>query len=351
VISSTPTSPTTPSATPTPSGATPTVTATGAAPPTVTPTAPPTRTPTPGVSPTQTPTAFPSGRNTVTLQQGIQGYLGTKDSFISAWSPTANFVYQANLIVKNDGVYSGLLRFDLSSLPPAATINRATLRLYAYYRDREGTFDLQLYRVLRPWADAEASWNQASAVQSWGLPGVNDILTDREAEPLAVLPVSVLNVWYEADVTALLSTWASNPESNRGILLRGLGQLSLMYHFASGNHPITSLHPQLVIDYSAPVLPTPTPGTATATATATRTPTLTPTPTRTATSPPTITPTPTRTGLPAPSPSATVTATPQPTATPGLEQEIEAMERRLSFLAQLLQAIVDIFRRAAGIGQ
>jgi hypothetical protein len=343
----------TPTAVPTPSG-TPTIeetpTPSGTPTASVTPTASisPTSTGTPKPSPTATssPTAFPGGRHTVTLQQGVTGYQGTGDTYISAWSPSGNFVHQANLMVKNDSVYSGLLRFDLSSMPREVTVNRATLRLNAYNRDTDSTLDLEIYRVRRPWVDTQANWNQASTSNPWGVPGVNDTSTDRDPDPVAVQTVSSVKVWYEMDVTELVQDWATNPQVNYGVVLRGSGTLSVVYHFASSNHPTISLHPQLVIDYTAPEVPitlTPEPSTPTATPTMTlsATPSLSPTATGTEW----VTPT----GSPSPVPTTSPTTTPSPSPGPELEEQIAEMERRAGILEQLIWTIIDILRRASRV--
>ena len=214
----------------------------------------------------------------VTLQQGVKGYQGTNDTYMSAWTPSGNFVHQASLLVKNDNVYAGLLRFDLGSIPPSSTINQATLRVYAYYRDKTATFDLEIYRVLRPWVDAAANWDRASVGNPWGMPGANDTETDRAADAAAVQTVSSLDTWYELDITQLVEDWVADSQTNHGVILRGLGYISVIYRFASANYPTISLRPQLAIDYTAPEVPiTPTPEMPTPTSTTTSTPTGTPT--------------------------------------------------------------------------
>ena len=169
---------------------------------------------------------FPGGSNEVILQQKPDGYSGTSDTYILAWSPSANYGNQANLRVKNDSVYSSLLRFDLSSIPTGAEIYRATLSLYAYNRDSAQPFELRAYALLRPWAPLEATWERASYELPWGVPGANDTTTDREADPIASVTVSALNTWYDFDITALVKRWVAQPFSNRGVLLKGLGYIS-----------------------------------------------------------------------------------------------------------------------------
>jgi hypothetical protein len=322
---------------------------------TLTPTTGPTRTPTdtatpgPSPTPTNTPTLFPAGHNVVTLQQGVQNYQSTADTYISAFAPSSNYSLQANLIVKNDSVYEGLLHFDLSSIPPGSIINRATLRLYAYNRDKSAAMEVQVYRMLRDWVDTQANWNYAAVGDAWVAPGANDMNGDRAADPVAVQTVSAINTWYEFDLTALVSDWCDQPWTNYGVILRGLGQLSLVYHLASSNHPTIAYRPQLVVDYATPdggipilpVLPdTPTPTaslTPTMLPTATATPTSTPRPiaTLTCTTTPTVSPTSTRTptGTAAPTitpshtptRSITLTATPSRTPSPAATNTLTAM--------------------------
>jgi hypothetical protein len=166
------------------------------------------------------------------------------------------------------------------------------------------------------------------------VPGANDTLTDRQANPVALQPVSSLNAWYDLDITALVRDWTADRQSNHGVVLRGFGHLSQVYHFGSSNHPMISLRPQLVIDYTAPVVPTPTPVTATPTATESLTPTVS------------VTPSPS----PTPSVTASPTVTPPLTPTPGLEDQIIEIERRTGILEQLIRAIIDILQRASRVG-
>jgi hypothetical protein len=199
-----------------------------------------------------TPTLLPGGQNTVTLQSGVRDYQGVCDTYISQYSPTSNYALQANLMIKNDGVQQGLLRFDLSCLPENAVVRQATLRLFAYNRDRNLAMDLQVLPLLRAWMDLQATWNRAAAEQPWGLAGASQVGTDRVADPVAVQSMLAINAWYEFDITQLVAAWTSNSTTNLGLLLRGLGAQSVVYHIASANYTNMALRPQLVIDYTTP---------------------------------------------------------------------------------------------------
>jgi len=334
----------------------PTATATASGTPEVSPTATATATPEVLHTRTSTPTLFPGGHNVHMLQQGVYGYLGTNDTYVTAWTPSGSFLNNANLLVKNDNNYVSLLRFDLGSIPPGSTINQAILRLYAYNRDKSGTMDLQVYRVLRPWIDTETNWNRASIDNLWGVPGVNDTTTDRAADPTAVQTVSSLNTWYELDITPLVADWVANPQTNHGIVMRGFGHVSVIYHFASANHTIISVRPQLVIDYTAPEEPiTPTltrpPATATKTLTPSATPEVSPTATATVSATPEVSPTAMPTASSTPEISPTPTPEVSPTPTLGYEELVIDMERRVGILEQLVRMIIEIFRRAGRMGR
>ena len=306
----------------------PTRTPTRSLTPTTGPTYPPTSTPTSGPSPTPTgtPTPFPGGHNVITVQQGIDGYLGTRDTSISAWEPQRTFGETANLLVKNDGNFAGLLRFDLGSVPFGSTIHQVTLRLLPYNWDGQGTMDVLVHRVLRPWIDSEANWNIAAAGSLWDIPGANNPVTDSDADPIAVQTITGLNTWYEFDITDLATTWIADPQTNHGVILRGLGYQSVIYHFASANHSTMSARPQLVIDYTAPEEPV--------------------TPTATASGTPEASPTGTPEASPTGTPAVSATGTPAVSATPDFEERLAEIDRRAGLLEQLIQMILDILTRA-----
>lgn len=342
--------------------ATPTITRTPTAtttPPTATPTGTslqPTRTPTtflPTATAQPSPTPFPAGQNVVVLQQGLLGYGGTNDTYITEQNQSANLATQAALIIRNDSTYEGLLKFDVLSIPAGAIVNQATLRLYSYSRDSTVPMDVQVHALLRPWVDTQANWSQASIASPWASPGANDPLIDRSADPAATRSVLLSSGWYTFEVAALVRGWVADPQSNYGMVLRGSGVDPVAYSFASANYPIISVRPQLVIECMISTSPdTPTP---TLTPTPSRTPTLgTPTP---PTATPTVTRTPTRTPTATPSATPTVTATrsPTPILTPtptpkSIYEYISDMERRLGLVQEILLRIIEIFKRTTQLG-
>ena len=284
-----------------------------------TPTSQPTRTPTqtytPGPSPTPTQTRTPTATRTptqtrtptlsptpgpvtdsVSLQEGINGYAGVTDTLINGWAVDENYGSYTRLIVRSGEWMSSLLRFDLQGyVPSGAEITNATLRLYFDSASNTNAMEARSYQVLRPWEEFEANWNQSRNGESWGAAGANDTGTDRSASYSDVVvlqddtPESI-GRWYELDITDMVTAWVQNPNANYGVIVRGIGAAGVEHRALSSEYWNATLHPNLVINYVIDTTPQPS-------GTATHTPIYTPTrtPTGTSTTPPTVTATPTPT--------------------------------------------------------
>jgi len=251
-----------------------------------------------------------------TFQQGVNGYDGADDTYITSWFPNENHGADIILRVRRGGEQAALLRFDTASLPSAVQVEAATLSLHTVGRSNSFSEIVSSYAMSRTWAADQANWWRATASQAWGIPGANDTASDRSGVPSDSQTVSAIGRWYHWNVTEMVRDWIVDPTSNKGIYLGGNGENNVQYDFASSEYAEVSIRPRLVITYTLP-LPTPTPTptsspTPTDTSTPTATPTATDTPIPTATPTATETPTPTPTDTPSPTP----TDTPSPTATP-----------------------------------
>ncbi len=233
------------------------------------------------------------------------------DTFLSAYNPGTNYGNDATFRVRSRDVMHALLRFDLSSIPPGATIQQADLVLFQESRSNKNSLTLEVYEMRRAWDESQANWNQAAAGVAWGQPGASDPTTDRASTPVATLPLNQSQGTVIINLQTIVQQWINQPATNYGIQLRGTSSGQVAYFFAARENATAANWPRLRIRYTlAEPTPTPTP---TATPTATSTPTPTPTPTVTPT--PTNTPTPTPTPTPG-TPTATPTSTPTPTITP-----------------------------------
>lgn len=221
----------TPSSTPTPTH-----------PPTWTPTntphtpVPPTNTPGP---PTSTPGPTPDYYE-FTLQQGWTGYEGTSDTFITGLAPTNAFGSSSSLSVRSDGWAHGLIRFELPALPVGAELVGALLELYSVGASSGDTTTIDVHEVTRAWSEGTATW-----MVPWTAPGAAG---DYLPTPLCSVAMSGKNQWYSFDITNAARGWFSAPESNHGVILRRLEQISVEYLFASSEYSSTQ-RPRLRIRY------------------------------------------------------------------------------------------------------
>ena len=361
-LSATATFTSSPSATPTPTAsATPSASPTDAPSPsatasaTLSPTASatPTQTATATYSPTSTTTATSTGTPTLTATATstrtatathTPGAAGTPermtfqpaaDTTIMKANPTTNYATWDRLSVRppTDGRTEdkALLSFDVSAIPAGATIDYAALRLYVYtYTNPYNGITLAAYRLLRPWTEAGATWQNAQAGTPWGAEGANGASDRSPQEIVSVeLPAGSAGVWTpDLDITSLVQDWINQPDQNYGLILQGSSPGNVAFNFRSANYSVAGQRPLLVVDFwrqggatrTPTVTRTPTAtftATPAGTATSTSSPTQTFTPSATAT--PTQTPAPgtaTATGTPTPTHTSTATPTVTPTATP-----------------------------------
>ncbi len=246
--------------------ATPTHTATATSSPTPTstpansPTPTATRTPTPaGPTASPTPTSA-SSETTITLQQGSNGYFDCNDTYIYQYAPETSYCWNDQLKVGYKQQNAALLRFNLSSIAPEATITQATLQLYA--TGWSGTnITVDAYVITRNLRTRQATWNQSQSGNPWGQPGCNDTSTDRRASPESSRTASGINRWYDFDLTAVVQDWVSGGLANHGVLLRSASSTSrTSFYFASAQRGDLYRRPRIVITYRTG--PAPTPGTA-----------------------------------------------------------------------------------------
>lgn len=269
--------------------------------------------------PPATPTPRPAtgGVTTITLRQGLNGYSGASDAFISSASPNVNYGATGGLDVSNRGydVRHFLLRYDLSgvTIPPNAIITRATVNVYVQGRSNADLVScLNAFEARRPWVESQATWIKAQNGGNWATPGASGS-ADRAGSITGNRQLlNTLNVWRSMNVTGLVQQWLADPDSNHGLAFEASGNQGVQFTLISSNNSNQALRPYLTIEWAAPLAT----ATATLSPTPANTPTITPTPPHTGT--PTETGTPTNTGTVTATPSITETptATGTPTATP-----------------------------------
>jgi hypothetical protein len=137
------------------------------------------------------------GDNTGDTYPGIVATRIRKDT------PTTNFGGQTILTVeKYDASAHGstLLRATgLSAIAPGSVVLDATLNVYLEaVNGVGGTNTISMYRLLRSWTEAGATWNTFDGSTSWGTVGALNTTTDRSSVAAASASVaSTTGAWYQ----------------------------------------------------------------------------------------------------------------------------------------------------------
>lgn len=186
---------------------------------------------------------------TVTIQQNVGGYTGTKDTYIRESRPTNSYGSAAAVFADGSDIsgaeIQGLLSFSNifgdgpGKIPLGSTITSATLTLTM----SDGTSSpISFYRMAQNWTGL-ATWN------SWG----NGIQTNGiEALSTADLTLAGLGPGAQSiDVMQSLQAW-SNGATNFGWMLSSGGTDGFSFSSASGTSA-----PVLTVTYEAPIPPEP----------------------------------------------------------------------------------------------
>jgi hypothetical protein len=222
---------------------TPTLTAASTSTPTPTTTGTPTNTPT--ASPTFTATPTPTSTPVMPdCYLGIPpGFRPSDDAFIRATSPDSNFGSLPEIEVRpdSDANRRGLVRFDLSSIPPGSTVTSATL--YLYEIDKKQDQVTYIYKVTSPWSEGFVTWNSP-----WMTPGGD---FDNSYAYASFLPIQS-SCMLAIDLTELVQEWVDGGP-NYGFILYSTG-LNHILRYSSKENSASDEHPKLHITYLEPAL-------------------------------------------------------------------------------------------------
>lgn len=191
----------------------------------------------------------PRAALTGVFQQGLNGYTGAADTWISAlsWStpPQYQYNYGQNTLMRlsRSGSEDPLLRFDLSAIPSNSAVTSASLALYNLTPSNCSTNGsllrrVQAYGILTGWDEGnQVNGVVATTVGAHGATGDYAFLYNSGGTNIpwagrgmtagvdysAALESSadVVNPgWYTWDVTALARAWVHGDQPNQGLVLR-----------------------------------------------------------------------------------------------------------------------------------
>lgn len=164
------------------------------------------------------------------------------DATVRQWAPDTNFGDETSLQLIYGGVNEEavtLVRFDLSSLPPDAVVDSASLRLYLETASGADPVSIGIHAVTSDWDELGAdgvTWNTFPTVEPMGL------VADIDAEVLSY------KSW---PATSFAQAWIDDPTSNFGVMLRGPTD-GTGYEREFASHEYLERPPQLEVTYHLP---------------------------------------------------------------------------------------------------
>jgi hypothetical protein len=223
-------------------------------PPTATPTATltptVTRTPTatlvgaPANTPTRTRTPTPPAAGPLVIQKGTNG--DSEDTYIYLYGPTTSYYSSTVLKVGYHQRFAGVVRFNLSPIPPGATIDSASLELWATAWSGADIM-VGAYAISRTVTMSQLTWDNAQLGSPWAVGGCNDTVSDRRPSAESGLTTSGPAKWYAFDLTNLVQQWVDGTMPNNGVLIRATYSTA-SFNFAS-NEDLAGVRPKLVVAY------------------------------------------------------------------------------------------------------
>lgn len=129
------------------------------------------------------------------------------------------------------------LRFNLSSIPAEAAINRATFRIYMHTATPSGDSDMRIEsrHLASGWDQCQVTWN--SHQPHWG----------------PVFGSSWLGTttgWLEADATQLVKDWVYGTHANYGAMLMGDETVRERQRMFFSSRDTGGRYPRLIVDYT-----------------------------------------------------------------------------------------------------
>ncbi|WP_439535291.1 DNRLRE domain-containing protein [Methyloversatilis sp.] len=196
--------------------------------------------------------------NTLTFQNGLNGYAGTQDTVIRSAAPGANYGSESDISVDGDdgspGLQpnQGLIRFDglfgngTGQISSGFTVVSATLTLNVFNPGSGFT----VHDMLTDWAQGSATWNSfGSGVQADGVEASVASLFSIGASNGAE---NVANGTLVIDVTATLQGMAAGGLPGYGWALLPFTNGTNGIDFDTSEYSVTSLRPLLSVEI-APV--------------------------------------------------------------------------------------------------
>jgi hypothetical protein len=164
----------------------------------------------------------------------------TADTSLFADDPLQTFADDPELHIDADPVRVALLRFDLTAIPPSATVLSAELVVMVTNEIEDGTYVAKT--MLEPWDEDTATWIQRDTGTPWNSPGAgvgssaDDVIAEFappvQGEDTVPIAIEAVQQWVDSPSTNFGMRWSSTSTQGRG------GRLGARESFASDERPL-----------------------------------------------------------------------------------------------------------------
>lgn len=179
------------------------------------------------------------------------------DTRLDNSNPTTNYGTNVQLGIgeSNAGAFilRTLIKFDLSSIPATAYIASATLSLWTVNDESSNDRAVKVYRMLRSWTEAGATWNTYDGANNW--PGGAGAFGSTDCEQTEIASTTVTSALAaNTEVQWSLSTSAiteivAGTFTNNGFLMKADSEVNDLYRYHSSDGATAGFRPKLVIEY------------------------------------------------------------------------------------------------------
>ncbi len=144
-----------------------------------------------------------------TLNAGIQNQnlTATADSFVGEAFPTTNYGSLTYLLVRSFTTSNrrAFLQWNLSSIPPEATITDATM--WILKTSDTGSFPrtYEAQAVLESWTEGGITWNNQPGTML--------------GSPVSI-SITTADIWYSWDITTIVQNWVDGTWTNNGLRIK-----------------------------------------------------------------------------------------------------------------------------------
>lgn len=149
-------------------------------------------------------------------------------------------------------VTRGLFKFDISSVPAAVIVQSATLSLWTVVDYATNTRTYRIFRQLRAWTEAGATWNKYDGTNNWATAGGFGA-TDCEQTDIGSVSIAndtAVDTEIQWALTAsAITEMVSGAFTNNGFFVKADTEANDMWGFYSSEHETTAQRPKLVIEY------------------------------------------------------------------------------------------------------